>query len=115
MKVKLNQGIAGERFSFAPHQVIHCSDETGGRYIAEGIGKEVPEATEADGTLHDQPPPEATPRTRENAERATGPKPKTPESAQAGEKCAGKTNAGNACGRKAATGSTFCPAHQNQA
>ena len=114
MIIKLNGGMAGDRFSFKAGAVIKCSDKTGKRYIEANAAKEMPADTLVDGELFDEVAEERIEKpaggkgSKGPKETSTAPKPDTPE----GAKCQATTNAGNPCARKPAADSTFCAAHQ---
>jgi len=116
MNVKLKQSLAGDRFSFAPRQVIRCSDVTGARLIEQGIAVEVDEDADAEGELFDASAEERLAAEQKAArraqpEKAVKPKPETPE-AGAPAICQGTTGMGNPCKKAALPGSKFCAKHQ---
>jgi len=112
MKIKLKQGLAGDRFSYAPRQVIECSDKTGKSLIDGAAAEEAPAGAPVEGVLYDEAP-EVRLRAgaRPQPERAVKPAPETPESGQPNAVCAGKTGSGNPCKRAVVPGSRFCAKH----
>ena len=121
MNIKLDMGLAGERFSFMPRQVIKCSDAAGKGLIAAGVGKQVPDSADTDGEFFDPTPEEAEEaqdrrdaRRRAAPERAVRPTPETPESKHPATVCKGTTTMGNPCKRAPLPGSDFCAKHQEE-
>jgi len=139
MNVRLHQGAVGQNFNFVPKQIVSCSDDVGRRLIAGRVATKASDAAEADDawpelTAEEKAEAQAAARAkykrmgldpdkifakRRGIERAIKPAAKTPEgdgegsgSAGDSEKCAGKTGAGNPCGRAPKTGSEYCAAHE---
>ncbi len=110
MKVKLSGALAGDRFAFAPNQIIECSEVAGRRLIEHEIATEADEGAAVEGTLHDEPP-EA--RRGAPPERTVRSAPETPEAAGPVDHCQAQTRAGNDCLRAVVPGSRFCSKHSD--
>jgi len=112
MNVKLTGGIAGDRFSYKPRQVIKCSERTGARLIADGGAIEAPPGAEVEGELFDQTAEDKASQTRKPApEKGVKPKPETPEARDEAAACKGTTTMGNDCKKVALPGKKFCARH----
>lgn len=111
MNVKLISSIAGDRFVFAPRQVIKCSERAGARLISEGVAVAADPKAEVEGEMFDHAPEERV-APRRPPERAVKEAPETPEKGEASAICQGTTMLGNDCKKKAMPGSKFCATHQ---
>lgn len=112
MNVKLVSSLAGDRFAFAPRQVIKCSERAGARLISEGVAVAADPKAEVEGELFDHAPDEKV-APRRTPERAVKETPETPEKNEAAAVCQGSTMLGNACKKKALPASKFCATHQS--